>query len=128
MLATVSHAGLFDNALADAIGSLVVVLLGIGARFAPRGFRAWRYERLLMKGSKGAPGIPAVVPIGTRVGTLETGMYHANKKLDSLTATVTSLATDVTEILGQVKTNGGNSLRDAIDRIEPNATLVRQAE
>jgi len=120
--------GLFDNTLADALASLVVILLGVAARFAPRGFKAWRYERLLIKGSFGAPGIPPVVPIGKRVGNLETGLYHANTKLDSLTATVTSLATDVTEILGQVKTNGGNSLRDAIDRIEPNATLVRQAE
>ncbi len=127
MLAAVSHS-IFDNALADGIGSLVVVLLGVGARFAPRGFKAWRYERLLMKGSQGGPGIPKVLPVGTRVGNLETGLYHANTKLDSLANTVKTLADNVTEILGQVKTNGGNSLRDAVDRIEPNPTLARQGE
>ena len=119
---------IFDNTLADALGSVLVVILGVAARFAPRGFKAWRYQRLLMKGSQGGPGIPRVLPVGTRVGDLETGLYHANCKLDGLAETVNALVADVTEILGQVKKNGGNSLRDAIDRIEPNATLVRQAE
>lgn len=95
-------------------GAALMALLG------PK-VKAWRQGRRdeaeLLDGRPEAPGIPALLPIGTRVARIEKKQDAMTLNLAALTSNVGDLDSKVDQVLAQFKPNGGNSMRDKVNEL-----------
>lgn len=106
-------------------GAMVgVPILIFAAPFAIKGYRTGRDERALIRGRKGAPGIPEVPPLGVRLSNVERGVDASTKELaevrlvvDGHTAALKTVQEDITVIKSEFSENGGNSMRDQVNKL-----------
>ena len=95
MLATVHAAAqsMFDNGTVDTVAGLIVLLFGWEARSIPKRWRDWRYERLLIEGTTGGPGIPAILPAGKRLTDLESSVADLTEAVASISIDISTNGT-----------------------------------
>lgn len=79
--------------------------------------QARRDESDLIDGRPEAPGIPALLPMGTRLVRVEKKQDAMTLNLAALTSNVGDLDDKVDQVLAQFKPNGGNSMRDKVNEL-----------
>lgn len=92
--------------------AVIIALLIAGARWL---IRQIREALVIMQDLKGDPGAPDQgIPERPGILVRQTRTEH---RLDAVVADVTALRTGLSEVLGELRNNGGSSLRDAVDRL-----------